>query len=65
MSVSGWVARGDNLEGIGRAADQLDDDAHRRIIHQLAPIRGEHFRRYFPGGHASLGRVANQDRGDV
>ena len=56
---------GDNFKRISRAADQLDDDVHRRILHQLAPVGGKHFRRHFASGRARLGGVAHEYLGNV
>ena len=60
--TTGFFARkrgGDDLESIRRAADQLDDDVHGRILDQRMPIRGEDPGGHFAGGGTGLGR----DRG--
>jgi hypothetical protein len=57
--------RGDDFVGIRRAADELDDDVHRRILHQGTPIGGEKFGRGAAIGRAGLREVAHQDLGNV
>jgi hypothetical protein len=57
--------RRNDVEGVGCAADQFDDDVHRRIGDERAPVGGEKIRRSVADGTARLGRVTDENFPDV
>src|SRR5690606_15975950 len=56
---------GDDVEGVGGAADELDDDVNGGVFDELAPVRGENAGIHRAGGGACLGEVAHENACDV
>jgi len=54
---------GDDVEGVGRAADQLNDDVDGGILDEVLPFGGEFFGRDVD--RALFGGIANKDLGDL
>ena len=56
---------GDDFKRVGRAADEFDNDVHRRVRNECAPVGGENFGRDFSGRGADFREVADEDFRDV